>query len=242
MKTSFLLASILFLTPALIWSADANLDRKQGFRFYASYQADSTLKYLVPLYQASPKDDSLGLAIAEASLWKKDYRTATTVITNLQQAQNPEALRIKGLLLEQAGRLPEALAAYDQAILKHPKPWGSMERRAQVLAWLGKRNEAKQQIQQVLKSKEPSDGLRVRCYLDLALWTAWDKEFDEAAKQLRNALAIDSKSIEGLLLLGQIHEWKGEFILAKKVYGQILSIDDKNAEARLRLGKLQWVQ
>jgi|GEM_PF-2105912 len=239
------ISSILLLLLVLIsWSWGDNRDnsRRQGFQYYSEWNADSTLFYLLPLYRAHPEEDSVAIAVAEASLWKKDFRTATQVINNLRHSDSPEAFRIKGLLFEQAGRLTEALEIYDKAIPRHPQPWGTMERRAQVLAWLGRVPEAKAQVQKVLGAKEPSKGLRVRCLLDLALWTAWDKDLSGSVKLLEQTLALDGKSIEALLQLGQVYEWQGDFPQAKKTYGRVLNLNDRHAEARLRLDKLQWVK
>jgi tetratricopeptide (TPR) repeat protein len=243
MKFSPFWGRLFFLSTSLAWSAnDLNWERKQGFAHYEKWNADSTLHWLVPVYRANPGDDSVALAVAEASLWKKDFRTATTMISALRHPKSPQALRVQGVLYEQAGRLPEALLAYDQAIPLLSKPWGTMERRAQVLAWLKRIPEAKTQVQQIIGSKEPSTGLKVRCHVDLALWTAWEKDLDESSKILEKALQLDPKSTEALLLLGQIQEWRGEYPQAKSTYGKILSLDANHAEARLRLGKLQWVK
>ena len=238
---SLFLLSILVLI-SWSWGENRENSRREGFQYYAAWNADSTLFYLLPLYRAHPVEDSVAIAVAEASLWKKDFRTATQVITNLRHSESPEALRVKGLLFEQAGRLDEALQLYDKVIPRHPQPWGTMERRAQVLAWLGRVPEAKTQVQKVLVAKEPSKGLRIRCLLDLALWTAWEKDLPGSVKLLEQALALDGKSIEALLQLGQVYEWQGDFPQAKKTYGRVLNLNDRHAEARLRLDKLQWVK
>lgn len=224
------------------WGDNRDTSRRQGFQYYSDWNADSTLFYLLPIYRAHPEEDSVAIAVAEASLWKKDFRTATQVITNLRNSEKPEALRVKGLLFEQAGRLDEALQLYDKAIPGLLKPWGTMERKAQVLAWLGRIPEAKAQAEKILKAKEPSKGLRIRCLLDLALWTAWEKDLSGSVLLINQALALDGKSIEALLQLGQVYEWQGDFSQAKKTYGRVLNINDRHAEARLRLDKLQWVK
>jgi tetratricopeptide (TPR) repeat protein len=240
----FISLILLLLLVLISWSWGDNRDnfRRQGFQYYSEWNADSTLSYLLPIYWAHPEEDSVAIAVAEASLWKKDFRTATQVITHLRNSESPEALRVKGLLFEQAGRLNEALQLYDKAIPRLLKPWGTMERRAQVLAWLGRVPEAKAQVQKVLKAKEPSEGLRIRCLLDLALWTAWDKDLSGSILLIKQALALDGKSIEALLQLGQVYEWQGNFSQAKKTYGRVLNLNDRHAEARLRLDKLQWVE
>src|SRR6185369_6462746 len=123
-------------------------------------EADPTLTALVPIYRAHPEDDQVALAVAEASLWKKDYKTAVTVVGQLRSPDAPEALRVRGMVFEQVGRLPEALALYDLAIPKLPLPYGTMERKAQVLSWLKRFDEAAAQYKQVIDSPKASLGLR----------------------------------------------------------------------------------
>lgn len=230
---------LLFVVSSL---AQVNMAREKGFRYYSVWNPDSTLFYLVPLYRASPQDDSLGLAVAEASLWKKDYKTATGVVTSLANPESPDALRVKGLLFEQAGRLKEALELYNRAIPRLLKPWGTMERKAQVLAWSGKVEEAKAVIREVILSKAVSEGLRLRSQLHLALWTAWGKELDQAISMTEAVLQKASKHVDALMLLAQLEEWKGEYRKAKEYYGKVLVVEPSHADARLRLGKLQWVK
>lgn len=233
--------AILLFTATQSFSQDPNA-RVKGMRYYAEWNPDSTLHYLVPLYRANPQDDSLGLAVAEASLWKKDYKTATGTISNLVQPEAPDALRVKGLLFEQAGRLAEALELYNKAIPKLTKPWGTMERKAQVLAWLGKTEEAKSLIAEVIASKKVSEGLRLRASLHLALWTAWGKDLDQALAMTQAVLQKNPKHVDALMLLAQLQEWKGEYRKAKEAYGKVLVLEPNHADARLKLGKLQWVE
>lgn len=235
------MASIIALGTCFIF-AQTNLNRDKGLRFYAEWNADSTLHYLIPLYKKNQKDDSLGLAIAEASLWRKDYKTATTVIANLQQPESGHAWRVRGLLYEQVGRFPESLAAYEKAIPLLAQPWGTMERQAQVLAWTGKRNEAKKIIHVILSSQEISDGLRSRSELHLALWTAWNKDLDQSIRIIQGVLQREPKHVDALMQLAQVYEWKGDYKAAKGLYGKVLEVQPNHGEARLKLGRLQWVQ
>lgn len=231
---------ILFAASVLV--AQNQTDLTNGFRFYTEWNADSTLHYLVPLYQKNPGIDSVGLAIAEASLWKKDFKTATTVIANLQKPESAESWRVRGLLYEQVGRLAEALVAYDKAIPFLKQPWGTMERKAQVLAWSGKRNEAKNLIQKVLASPEISMGLRSRSELHLALWLAWDKDLDQSIKLIERILQREPNHVEAMMQLAQVFEWKGNYKGAKHLFGKVLEVQPSHGEARLKLGRLQWVQ
>jgi tetratricopeptide (TPR) repeat protein len=215
--------------------------RYAGLFHYGLAQPDPTLQALVPVYRAHPDDDVVALAVAEASLWKKDYKTATTVVAQLRAPDAPDALRVRGLLFEQAGRFPEALALYEKAIPRLPLPYGTMERKAQVLSWMKRFDEAAAAYGQVIDSKQASLGLRRRCRVRLAELTAWRKDFDGALAQLKALLAEEPKQTDALLLQGQILEWKGDFGGAKRSYSRVLAVDPRSAEARLRLDKLLWV-
>lgn len=216
-------------------------DRYRGLFNYGLGRPDEALHDLVPVYRASPKDDVVALAVAEASLWKKDYKTATVVLGALQSPEAPEALRIRGLLFEQAGRLPEAVEMYDRAIPHLPSPWEAMERRAQVLSWLKRFDEARAGFSKVADSPDANVRVRRRCRVRLAELSAWSKDFDGALGQLGRLLREDPGQTDALLLKGQILEWKGSFGEAKETYSRVLALDPANAPARLRLNKLLWV-
>ncbi len=217
-------------------------DRYRGLFHHGLAQPGPALQYLLPVYRANPTDDTVALALAEASLWKKDYKTAATVLGQLQSAEAPEALRVRALLFEQAGRLPEALNLYDQAIPALKQPWGAMERKAQVLSWLKRFDEAGATYARVIGSPQASLGLRQRCRIRQAELTAWKKDLDGALGQLAVLLKEEPRLPDALLLKGQILEWKGDFGGAKQSYSRILTIDAAHAEARLRLEKLLWVK
>ncbi|HXI60203.1 MAG TPA: tetratricopeptide repeat protein [Polyangia bacterium] len=216
--------------------------RYRGLFHHGLAEPDATLQSLVPYYRAHPDDDVVALAVAEASLWKKDYKTAVTVLGQLRQPDAPQALRVRGLMLEQVGRLPEALALYNQAIPRLPLPWGTMERKALVLSWLKRFDEAAVTFKAVVASKQASLGLRQRCRVRLAELTAWNKDFDGALGQLAVLLKEEPRQVDALMLTGQILEWQGDFADAKKTYSRVLAIDAGQAEARLHLDKLLWVK
>jgi tetratricopeptide (TPR) repeat protein len=151
-------------------------------------------------------------------------------------------MRVRALLFEQAGRFPEALALYDRAIPGLAQPWGAMERKAQVLSWMKRFDDAGATYAQVVASPQASLGLRRRCRVRQAELTAWRKDLDGALGQLAALLKEEPRLTDALLLQGQIQEWKGQFAAAKQSYSRILTIDAAHAEARLRLDKLLWVK
>jgi Flp pilus assembly protein TadD len=231
----------------LDWLRRFGRDRPEEARYRGLYhhglaEPDPTLSALVPFYRAHPDDDRVALAVAEASLWKKDYKTAVGVIGQLKAPDAPEALRVRGMVFEQVGRLPEALALYDQAIPRLALPYGTMERRAQVLSWLKRFDEAGAGYKQVIDSPRASPGLRQRCRVRLAELAAWRKDFSGALAQVKTLLTEDPRLTDALMLQGQIQEWQGDFAGAKRSYSRVLAIDAGAAEARLRLDKLLWVK
>jgi tetratricopeptide (TPR) repeat protein len=217
-------------------------ERYAGLFHFGLAHPDASLQHLVPVYRANPADDTIGLAIAEASLWKKDYKTALAIVGQLKAPDAPEALRVRGMVFEHAGRLTEALALYDRAIPQLRQPWGTLERKAQVLSWQKNFDAALASYATVTESPGASIGLRRRCRVRMAEITAWKKNFGGALDQLDALLREDPKLADALLLKGQILEWKGDFSQAKQAYSSILVFDSSNAEARARLDKLLWAR
>lgn len=220
----------------------AEENRYQGLLHHGMAQPGETLRHLLPIYRAQPSDDVVALAVAEASLWKKDYRTAVTIVGQLKAPDAPDALRVRGMVYEQAGRLKEALALYERAIPKLALPWGTMERKAQVLSWLERFDEAAATYAKVAASQDASVELRRRCRVRMAELSAWKKDFPGALAQLDKLLVEEPRSTDALLLKGQILEWQGDFGGAKRAYSRVLEVDAAHAEARLRLNKLLWVK
>jgi tetratricopeptide (TPR) repeat protein len=216
--------------------------RYRGLFHHGLFQPDATLKDLLPIYRASPTDDTVALAVAEACLWKKDYKTATTVLAALKAPDEPEALRVRALLYEQAGRLPEALQLYERAIPGLKLPWGAMERQGQVLSWLKRFDEAQTVYDAIIRSKVASQPQRLRCRVRRAELAAWRKDFDGALAQLAKLLQEAPRLTDALMLKGQILEWQGKYREAKQAYSSVLAADSNHAEARLRLNKLLWVK
>jgi tetratricopeptide (TPR) repeat protein len=223
-------------------------ERYRGLFHHGLGEPDPALAALVPAYRANPKDDVVALALAEASLWKKDYKTAVTVVGQLAAPDAPEALRVRGMVFEQAGRFDEALALYTRAIPRLSAPHATIERKAQVLSWQKRFDESAALYQQVVASPQASLTLRRRCRVRLAELSAWRKDLDGALGQLRKLLDEEPRLGEALLLEGQILEWKGDYPGAKRSYSRVLAggptdpgRDPSQAEARLRLNKLLWV-
>jgi tetratricopeptide (TPR) repeat protein len=216
--------------------------RYRGLFHYRLGHADAALEHLLAAYRAGPHDDTVALALTEVCLWKKDVKTAKVVIAKLQAPEEPEALRVRGMVLELDGRLADALALYERAIPRAKQPWGTLERKALVLSWLKRFDEAMAAYAKVAESNAASWELRQRCRVRMAELTAWKKDFAGALAQLDKLLQGDPRLIPAWLLKGQILEWSGRFGDAKGAYSRILAIDPKHAEAKLRLNKLLWMK
>lgn len=221
--------------------ASLSEQRERGLHHHGLVEPDAALENLLPVYRADRADDIVALAVAEASLWKKDSATALLVLGQLRAPDAPEALRVRGLMLEQTLRLEEAIEIYNRAIPRLDKPWGTLERKAQVLSWLKRFDEARSIYAVVAESRQASLGLRQRCRLRMAELSAWKEDLDGALAELRGLLESEPDLVDALLLAGQILEWQGEFSSAKQTYSRILGLDPQHAAARARLDRLLWV-
>lgn len=216
--------------------------RYRGLCHHGLGEADATLEHLVPVYRADPSDDRVALAIAEASLWKQDVKTAQGVVAALRVPEAPEALPVRGLLLEQSGQLDAAIALYERSIPRLEQPWSILERQAQALSWLRRFDAALATYARVAGDPAASPEQRLRCRVRMAEIAAWQRDLDGALAQLRSIASDAPERVDALLLQGQIQEWQGDFIGAKHSYSRILSADADQADARSRLGRLLWVE
>jgi tetratricopeptide (TPR) repeat protein len=227
--------------PAL---APRELDaaRTRGLAHAELAEDAATLDELVAVYRARPEDDTVAIAIAEASLRKRDLKTAEVVLAALRAPDAPEALRVRAVLFEQADRLPEALALYERAIPQLARPEPTLEARARVLSWLGRFDEAAAGYGALAEDARASVEQKRRCRVRLAELRAWKKDLDGALGQLAGVLSEEPARADALLLQGQILEWQGRYADAKRSYSALLAADANHAEARLRLDKLLWVR
>ena len=227
--------------PALAPSAIDGA-RTTGFERFERGEYAGALQLLAAVYRARPEDDAVALAVAEASLRTRDLRTAEVVIAALRQPDAPKALRVRALLFEHAGRLPEAVALYERAIAGLPEPQLAIEARAKVLSWLERFDAAAAGYESLIADERVSTEQKRRVRVRLAELTAWRKDLDGALAQLAAVLAEQPGRADALLLQGQILEWQGRYAEAKRSYSTLLAADASHAEARLRLDKLLWVR
>jgi tetratricopeptide (TPR) repeat protein len=223
-------------------AADLASARSAGLAHAQLGRDELALEQLVPVYRAHPEDDAVAYAIAEASLRKRDFKTAQTVLAALRAPNAPDALRLLGMLHEQAGKLTEALALYERAIPGLAQPLAAMERRARVLSWLARFDDASAAFAALVADPRADVSVRRRARVRMAELTAWKKDLDGALSELAGVLGEEPHHAEALLLQGQVREWQGRYPEAKQSYSTLLAADANHAEARLRLDKLLWVQ
>jgi tetratricopeptide (TPR) repeat protein len=222
--------------------ADPATHKARGIAFHGLYQPDSAIHSLRLAHEGGLKDDEVLLPLAEALLWKKDFRAASEVADAVKAKEGAGYLKVMARKHEILGELDQAVAHYDKAIALEKLPYGTLERKAMVLSWMKKFDESIAIYDGILKEKVVSQGLKVRCLIRKAEVMSWKNEFDPALAELDKALAKDRKNLEARLVKGRILEWKGEYKPAKALYAEILALAPDNEQAKLRLEKLSWVQ
>lgn len=213
-----------------------------GLVHHGLYQADSVLAVLGPLHRAARADDRAVLALAEAFLWKKDYRNAQALLDAYPRKEDLGYLRVLATQMELVNRHQEALALWDRIIAADPKPWGAMERKAIVLSWRKRFDESIALFAKVAGSAAASGPLRLRCRVRKAEVVAWNGDLDGSLRVLDSILVEHPRHLDASLQKGQVLEWKGRYPEAKAVYSAILQKRPDHATARLRLEKLGWAR
>lgn len=223
-------------------SAAVDGARARGLEHFENGEYARAAELLAAVYRARPEDDAVALAVAESSVQIRDLRTAELVIAALREPNAPEALRVRGTLLEQAGKFSEALTLYERASEGLSKPQLTIEARARMLSWLERFDEAAATYATLLADDSADLEQRRRVRVRLAELTAWRKDLEGALAQLAEVLVEEPGRADALLLQGQILEWQGRYPEAKRSYSTLLAADSDHAEARLRLNKLLWVR
>lgn len=216
--------------------------RLLGLVHHALYQPDSVLRVLGPVFKEGKADDRVVFALAEAFLWKKDYRDAQAILDPFPRKDELGYLRVQATQMELVNRHAEALEIWDRVIARDPRPWGAMERKAILLSWMKRFDLSQELFAKVASSKAVSAPLRLRCLVRRAEVLAWNKDLDGSLKALQEILASHPDHVDALLLRGQVLEWLGRYPEAKATYTALLQKHPDHAAARLRLEKLGWVK
>jgi len=217
-------------------------NRAKGLAYHDLYVPDSAVAFLKMAFQAGARDDAVLTSLGEAFLWKKDFRSAGEVLDLVKDKEGPASLKVIARKHEILGEFTEAVRLYDLAIDREQLPYGTMERKAIILSWMKKYDEAIAQFDAILKEKIVSRPLKIRCRIRKAEVLSWTGKFDEAVAGLDAVLALDKRNVDARLVKGKVLEWKGEYRPARKVYEEVLRLEPANDQAKLRLEKLAWVE
>ena len=140
-----------------------------------------------------------------------------------------EALRryLSGRLLEQSGKLAEALAEYYRALSLDPQSADLLVRISQLCAQLGDPGRSLEFAERAL-ARDPNDWR--------ALWLQGASRFSsgktaEALAPLERACAIDSTRVEVLRTTARVAETLGRTAEAERAWRRIVWVDDEDGEA-----------
>jgi len=155
--------------------------------------------------------------------------------------ESPDSTRLRtalGELYEATARLPEARAAYQDAVDRDPKSEHGMaaqQRLAVLDLRAGETAAASRRINELLAiAPDDSSALLMRAGILFA-----EGRFDEVIADLRGVLRRMPANQRALLLLAQTYVQKNEPTLAKDTYRQLLAVQSDSAEGLLGLAGLQ---
>ncbi len=222
--------------------ASDSLSRRKGLAFHALYEPDSAIHHLKAAQQSGLTDDAVLIPLAEALLWKKDFRNAAPLLERVKDKSSNEYQKALARRHEILGEFDAALKIYDAVIPKEKLPWGSMERKALILGWQKRFDESIALFTRVIDSKVASAPQKIRCRIQRAEVIAWTKDFNRALKDLDETLKSDPKSIDARMLKGRVLEWTGDYKGARTVYAEAVQLDPENGPAKLRLEKVEWAK
>lgn len=145
----------------------------------------------------------------------------------------PESLIAEAARHRSAGRLGEAIAAYERALAIRPQAPNSWYNLARLQRQAGRFDAALKSYGEALRrgAEGPEE-----IHLSRAVIYADDLlRGDEAERELRAALAIKADYVPALLNLGNLHEDRGESEAARDAYRRAVQVDPDNTSALARL-------
>jgi tetratricopeptide (TPR) repeat protein len=216
--------------------------RLKGLIHYSLFQADSAIANLQKAYGKKIDDDDLLIALAEARLWKKDFKHSGAVLEQVEDKNDARYRRVRAMYFELLGNYKKALELYDEILDSDPAAFAIALKRAQVLSWMKRFEESIDGFNAIINATEVSKSVKMDARVRRAEVFAWDRNFEKALQELDAIIEEDTTLIEPRLIKGQIYEWQGKFADAKDVYKDILVIDEDNTQAKVRIEKLLWVK
>ena len=183
----------------------------------------------------------LGLerALANRPVWRRAARWGWGLLLGFSVAFNllagversAEAHKNLGIALEQAGRLPEAIEQYEQALRIRPDIAVAHYYLGAALNQAGRVPEAIEQYEQALRI-EPDF---LEAHFNLALALAQVGKFEDAIDQYEQALRIKPDYADAHYNLGVLLERAGKVTEAMGHYEQVLRIEPDYADAHNNL-------
>ena len=223
-------------------AAEPRAEKARGIAWHGRYKPDSAIAHLKQAMEQGLKEDAVLLPLAEALLWKKDFRSAAQVMEGVKDRESAAYHKVVARKHEILGDLQLAVDNYDKAIALEKLPYGTMERKAIVLSWMKQFDASIALFDAIVKEKVVSGPLKVRCMVRKAEVISWKGDLDGAIAQADKAIALDKKDVEARLVKGRTLEWKGDYKSAKAVYKEILDMAPGHEQAKLKLEKLSWVE
>ncbi len=140
----------------------------------------------------------------------------------------------RAAVLAVEGQREEALALYDEVLVRTPEHREARRGRARVLGWQGRHDEALADLDALL-ADEPDD---LASRLLRARVLGWSGRGAEAEAEVRRAIALAPDSVDAWVLLGTLLTWDQRSEEAGAAFEQALALDASSSEAREGLRRL----
>lgn len=190
-------------------------------------------------YESLPADAASPVpAFAKARLLASNFARKGAIESILER--HPEfayAWMAQGRLLRGIGRLPDAVASFQNAIARHPRLLAAHLEMAECLAESGREREAQSSYENYLRAA-PNDRATVRAYVQLALYRNGNAE---AARPWVERLLAEDPQDESVRMDLAACDWRsGRLAEALDGYLRALERRPENARALLNIGYLHF--
>lgn len=216
--------------------------RNKGIYFHAKYEADSAIFYLKMVFDKNIRDDEVLTKLAEALMWTRNFRDGEFILEMVENKNTLDYQKARAVYYELKGDFYKALQLYSEVIKSEQSPYGTMGRKAHVLSWIRRFDEAIKFFDKIIAADIVGQPLKIGAMVSKARVLSWQRDFGQAQQILVNVIKTDTQNIEARFVKGQILEWQGEYKIAKDIYRDIVQIEPNNREAKVRLENLLWVR
>ncbi len=166
-----------------------------------------------------------------------DHGPGADGTAGMTMGANPEAAVHEALSLDRAGRVPEAIAAYERIVERWPVLADAWYNLALLRRRIGAVEPALAAYQQALARgiSRPEE-----VHLNRAvIYSDYLRQDEAAERELKSALALNPAFIPALLNLGNLSEDLGRREDARALYRRILELDPRRFEALARLANVE---